>query len=196
VVVGGIALGGSFASSLYGEARATRDVDLVAAVAGRQAAPIITALGPEFYADEAEIAAAATHQGSFNLIHRDTMAKVDVFVVWRTDFGRAQLARRRHKQVGSAEPLDIFVTSAEDTILAKLDWFRKGGESFGPDVLEAGDGPVLEAFVAETAVCRRCRSFPSTRLRRVCSVFRGCWASTWCASENTSRCSDSTPMAA
>jgi hypothetical protein len=122
------ALGGSFASSLYGEPRATRDVDLVAAVAGRQAAPIVAELGPEFYADEAEIAAAAIHQGSFNLIHRDTMAKVDVFVVWRTDFGRAQLARRRHKQVGSAEPLDIFVTSAEDTILAKLDWFRKGGE--------------------------------------------------------------------
>jgi hypothetical protein len=27
-----------------------------------------------------------------------------------------------------AKPLDLFVTSAEDTILAKLDWFRKGGE--------------------------------------------------------------------
>jgi hypothetical protein len=56
------------------------------------------------------------------------MAKVDVFVVWRTDFGRTQLARRRYTQVGSAEPLHLFVTSAEDTILAKLDWFRKGGE--------------------------------------------------------------------
>jgi hypothetical protein len=61
------ALGGSFASSLYGEARATRDVDLVAAVAGRQAAPIVAALGPEFYADEAEIAAATIHQLALHL---------------------------------------------------------------------------------------------------------------------------------
>ncbi|MBE7503636.1 MAG: hypothetical protein HS113_25770 [Verrucomicrobiales bacterium] len=122
------ALGGSFASSLYGEARATRDVDLIAAVAGKQAGAIIAALGAEFYADEAEIAAAAMNQGAFNLIHRETMAKVDVFVVWRTDFGRAQLDRRRCKQVGSAERLDLFVTSPEDTVLAKLDWYRKGGE--------------------------------------------------------------------
>jgi hypothetical protein len=46
------ALGGSFASSLYGEARATRDVDLIAAVTGRQAAQLVAQLGPEFYADE------------------------------------------------------------------------------------------------------------------------------------------------
>jgi hypothetical protein len=121
------ALGGSFASSLYGEARATRDVDLIAAVAGRHAAPLVTALAPEFYADEPQITAAAMNQGSFNLIHLPTMAKVDVFVVWRTDFGRTQLARRRRRQVGQAAPLDLFVTSPEDTVLAKLDWYRQGG---------------------------------------------------------------------
>jgi hypothetical protein len=122
------ALGGSFASSLYGEARATRDVDLIAAVAGKQAGPIVAALGPEFYADEAQITEAAMNQGSFNLIHLATMAKVDVYVVWRTEFGRTQLARRRRQQVGSVEPLDLFVTSPEDTVLAKLEWYRKGGE--------------------------------------------------------------------
>src|ERR1051325_10309591 len=49
------ALGGSFASSFYGEARATRDVDLIAAVTGKHAAPLVAALGPEFYADEPQI---------------------------------------------------------------------------------------------------------------------------------------------
>jgi hypothetical protein len=122
------ALGGSFASSLYGEARATRDVDLVAAVSGKQAPLIVAALASEFYVDETQIAQAALDQTAFNLIHLKTMAKVDVFVVWRTEFGRTQLARRQQKQVGSTEPLDLFVTSAEDTVLAKLDWYRKGGE--------------------------------------------------------------------
>jgi hypothetical protein len=121
------ALGGSFASSIYGEARATRDVDLIAAVVGRHAAPLVAALGSEFYADEPQISAAAVNQSAFNLIHLPTMAKVDVYVVWRTDFGRTQLARRRRKQVGFPNPLDLYITSAEDTVLAKLDWYRQGG---------------------------------------------------------------------
>jgi hypothetical protein len=102
-------------------------VDLIAAVAGRDAAPLVAALGSEFYADEEQITAAVMEQGSFNLIHLATMAKVDVYAVWRTEFGRAQLARKSRRQVGRAEPLDLFITTAEDTILAKLDWYRKGG---------------------------------------------------------------------
>ncbi len=121
------ALGGSFASSVYGEARATRDVDLIAAVAGRHATPLVAALGKEFYANEAEIVAAAIDQGSFNLVHYESMAKVDVFVVWRTEFGATQLARRRRQRVGRSEPFDLFMTSPEDTVLAKLDWYRKSG---------------------------------------------------------------------
>ena len=122
------AVGGSYASSLYGEARATRDVDLIANVTGRHAGPLVAALGPQFYADEAQITAAARDQVSFNLIHIDSMSKIDVYLVWRTDFGATQLARRRPTQVGSDSPLALYVTSPEDTILAKLDWYRQGGE--------------------------------------------------------------------
>jgi hypothetical protein len=121
------AVGGSYASSLYGEARATRDVDLIATVAERHAGPLVAALGPGFYADEGQITAAAQRQGSFNLIHIESMSKVDVYAVWRTEFGRAQLARRRCTQVGRTAPLNLYVTSPEDTILAKLDWYRQGG---------------------------------------------------------------------
>jgi hypothetical protein len=48
------ALGGSLASSLHGEPRATRDVDLIAAVAGKHAAPLVAALRPELYVAETE----------------------------------------------------------------------------------------------------------------------------------------------
>jgi hypothetical protein len=120
------ALGGSFASSLYGEARATRDVDLISSVAGHHAKPLVAALGAAFYADEDQILHAAMNQSSFNLIHLESMAKVDVFVVWRTDFGRSQLARRQEKRVGRDEPFTLYLTSPEDTVLAKLDWYRIG----------------------------------------------------------------------
>lgn len=121
------AIGGSFASGFHGEARATRDVDLIAAVTGRHAEPLVTALGSDFHADAAQITAAAQNQGSFNIIHQPTMVKVDVFVVWRTDFGRTQLSRRQQKPVGQPVVLEAFVVSPEDTILAKLDWYRQGG---------------------------------------------------------------------
>ena len=67
------------------------------------------------------------NQASFNLIHRDSMSKLDVFVVWRTEFGRTQLDRRQRTQVGGADPLQVFIASAEDTILAKLDWYHRSG---------------------------------------------------------------------
>lgn len=121
------AIGGSFASGFHGEARATRDVDLIAAVTGKQAEPLVAALGDDFYADAVQITTAAINQTSFNVIHRPTLVKVDVFVVWRTEFGRTQLARRRQRQAGGPDTMEVFVTSPEDTILAKLDWYRKGG---------------------------------------------------------------------
>jgi hypothetical protein len=121
------AIGGSFASGFHGEARATRDVDLIAAVTGKQAESLVAALGDDFYADTAQITAAAINQASFSAIHRPTLVKVDVFVVWRTEFGRTQLARRRQRQAGGPDAMQVFVTSPEDIILAKLDWYRKGG---------------------------------------------------------------------
>ena len=70
-------------------------------------APLVAALGCEFYADEGQITAAAQNQSSFNLIHLATMAKVDVYAVWRTDFGRTQLARRRRSQIGPTRALQV-----------------------------------------------------------------------------------------
>ncbi len=66
-------------------------------------------------------------QGCFNLIHLATMTKVDVFVRWRDAFAQSQFARRQKKSVGQSAPVELFFASAEDVVLAKLDWYRKGG---------------------------------------------------------------------
>ena len=88
-------VGGSIASSIFGEPRQTLDADLLARMFTRQAAPLVEGLSTEFYADLPSIVAAIRSQGSFNLIHLETMTKVDVFVRGQTAFGQSQMARRQ-----------------------------------------------------------------------------------------------------
>lgn len=121
-------VGGSVASSLFGEPRQTVDADLVARLFSRHAELLVTRLAGDFYADLPTIVTAIQTQGSFNLIHLASMTKVDVFVRWRDPFGQSQFARRQRKSVGQSAPLELFFATAEDTVLAKLDWYRKGGE--------------------------------------------------------------------
>jgi hypothetical protein len=121
-------VGVSVASSLFGEPRLNVDADVLARLVVRHAEPLVAQLANEFYADLTAILTAIRTQGSFNLIHLRTMTKVDVFVSWRSPFAQSQLARRQKKAIGQAAPLELFFASAEDTVLAKLDWYRKGGE--------------------------------------------------------------------
>ena len=122
------AIGGSVASSVFGEPRQTIDADVVARLLARHAEPLVERLSGKFYADLPSILSAIEDQGCINLIHLETMAKVDVFVRWRDPFGQSQLARRQRKSVGDQSPIELYFASAEDTVLAKLDWYRKGGE--------------------------------------------------------------------
>lgn len=118
-------IGGSLASSLYGLGRSTYDADIIAKLEPTQAEPLTKAVSQDFFADLSMIRDAIQRKGSFNLIHRDTAFKVDVFVAGEGDFDQATFDRRVEQ---SLEGLDgsIFFSSPEDTILAKLDWYRLG----------------------------------------------------------------------
>jgi len=122
------AIGGSFASALHGVMRATMGADLVAKLRPAHVEPLVQALGDAFYADAQTMRDAIRHQGSFNLIHLDTMFKVDVFVARPRAFDRSQLARRRLHLLSEDPERHAYVTSAEDVILSKLEWYRTGGE--------------------------------------------------------------------
>jgi hypothetical protein len=122
------ALGGSFASAVHGVMRATMDADLVADLRLEHADPLASALGDAFYADAEMMRDAIRHHGSFNLVHVETMFKVDIFIARPRAFDRAQLSRRQLHRVGADPERHIYVTSAEDIILSKLEWYRSGGE--------------------------------------------------------------------
>ncbi len=122
-------IGGSLASTVHGMVRTTQDSDIVAELLSGQVDTFIRALEGEFYVDEESIASAVAEHTSFNIIHRESMFKVDVFIPSLRPFVKEQLSRAQ-KQVFSITPrAEALVATAEDTLLAKLEWFRIGSEA-------------------------------------------------------------------
>jgi hypothetical protein len=122
------AIGGSLASSLHGVMRSTLDVDIVADMKMEHIPPLVAALSKEFYADDEMMRDAIEHHSSFNLIHYETAFKVDIFIRKSRAFDEMQLSRRRSSLIATDPDQSVYVTSPEDTILAKLEWYRMGGE--------------------------------------------------------------------
>lgn len=119
---------GSMASILYGMTRTTQDADLVSELRSEQAGPLIDALGGAFYADLDAIGDAIRRRTCFNLIHLETMFKVDIYLRRHRAFEQAQFQRRTRRHLILDPPRTAFVASPEDTLLAKLEWYRMGEE--------------------------------------------------------------------
>ena len=122
------AVGGSLASSLHGVMRSTLDVDIVADMRLEHIQPLVAALSKEFYADDEMMRDAIEHQISFNLIHYETAFKGDIFIRKARAFDQMQLERRRMSVIATDPEQSVYVTSPEDVILSKLEWYRMGGE--------------------------------------------------------------------
>jgi hypothetical protein len=125
------AIVGSFASSFHGVARATQDLDLVVELPANRVPDLYQAVSPHFYADQETMLDAIRSGLSFNLIHLDSGFKFDLFVAARHPLGRDQLRHRERVSTAllGGDPLDVNIVSAEDIVLAKLLWYRSGGEA-------------------------------------------------------------------
>ncbi|MFN8402980.1 MAG: hypothetical protein U0V48_05425 [Anaerolineales bacterium] len=123
-------IGGSLASTLYGMVRTTQDSDIVAEMRLEHLQPFVSVLQDEFYVDDEMIAESIQRNSSFNIIHRETMFKVDVFIPRPRPFLQSQLARAQRQSFAfeTASPVSAMFASPEDTILSKLEWYRMGGE--------------------------------------------------------------------
>lgn len=120
---------GSFASSIHGLYRATADIDILADLKGEQVTALYQALKDAFYVDESAMRNAVAQRRSFNVIHFDSVFKVDIFIAQQDDFASAQLDRRQLRSLSPDRDEPVYVASAEDTILAKLRWYRAGNET-------------------------------------------------------------------
>ncbi len=105
-------------------------IDVVAGIGPDQVSPLVEGLASEFYADAGQIADSLQRGKAFNVIHRASGYKFDLFPLRREPYYQAQFERREMTvlPVPGEAPLAFAVASAEDTILAKLVWYRAGGE--------------------------------------------------------------------
>lgn len=123
-------LGGSVASSAHGIARASLDADVVAALEPGHVDALTARLEADYYIPTARLRSAVERRTSCNFIHLATMFKIDVFVPKGRPYDREAAARARPQALDVAAHAPTFpVASAEDTVLAKLEWFRLGGET-------------------------------------------------------------------
>jgi len=120
-------IGGSMASSFHGVVRSTNDSDILADIKPNHVQPLAQTLRTDFYLDEQAIAEAIRRKSHFNLIHLKTMFKVDIFMP-RRPFDARQLARRQPFPLSPKNQRVVYVDSPEDVILAKLAWYKMGGE--------------------------------------------------------------------
>lgn len=121
------AICGSWASAVHGEPRHTNDIDMVTNLDGKRLRLFLEALGPGFYFDMDSAQEALKLGRPFNIIHQKLGYKFDFFPVI-DGHGKAELERRLSVSLPGLDTDLVPVISAEDTILAKLSWYRQGGE--------------------------------------------------------------------
>ena len=123
-------IGGSFASSLYGEPRSTNDVDVVTDLQRPTALAFVDALGDGFYVDAGAAIDAVDSGQSFNIVHIGSAVKVDIFIAGSDLLDRERLRVRRRVEIQATDaPVGLFIDTPEHTVLRKLEWYRRGGES-------------------------------------------------------------------
>lgn len=115
---------GGVASSIHGEARSTRDLDLVIQAQVSQIDLLVTTLEAAGYycpggaVEDLKLG----RERMLNITHTETIANADLYVTDNTPFAASQMARR---QLLDVEGIPAFwVISPEDLVLQKLHWGR------------------------------------------------------------------------
>jgi hypothetical protein len=115
-------LTGSFASAHYGAPRSTQDIDLVIAATVAQLTTLVQNLpSDEYYADLDAALEARRRESLFNIIDLATGWKIDLIFRKSRLFSQGEFARRQQVNL---QGLRLFVASAEDVIVAKLEWAK------------------------------------------------------------------------
>src|SRR5881296_4060802 len=114
-------LTGSMAMNYYAKPRMTRDIDVVIAIGPEDVGRVAALFRPDYYVSEENIRESLAHESIFNLIHQESVIKVDCIIRKGSEYRRAEFEPRQRISI-----LDFttFIVSKEDLIVSKLFWAK------------------------------------------------------------------------
>jgi hypothetical protein len=115
-------LTGSVAMNYYAQPRMTRDIDLVVALDEGQAETIVHLFEADYYVDNQAVSRAIAQRSIFNLIHNESIIKVDCIVLKSNAYRQEEFGRRERVSLGDFQ---TWIVSREDLILSKLYWAKE-----------------------------------------------------------------------
>lgn len=115
-------LTGSMALNHYAQPRMTRDIDIVLAILPDDLSRLPEIFGEEFYLSPEAARDAVLRHSTFNVIHHESLIKVDFMVRKPEEYRLVEFGRRQRIEVGNRP---LWIVSKEDLILSKLDWARE-----------------------------------------------------------------------
>jgi hypothetical protein len=117
----GYMLTGSMAMNFYAQPRMTRDIDVVVALRSEDADRVVRLFSPDYYVSREAVASSIAQQSLFNLIHTESVIKVDCIIRKQTEYRLHEFNRRQHIKI---QDFETWIVSKEDLILSKLFWAK------------------------------------------------------------------------
>ncbi len=118
-------LTGSMAMNYYAQPRMTRDIDIVVALTPRDTDAVVQLFTPDYYVSREAVSSSIMHESLFNLIHNESVIKVDCIVRKRSPYRLIEFKRRQRITI---EDFTTWIASKEDLIISKL-WWAKDSHS-------------------------------------------------------------------
>lgn len=117
----GYMLTGSMAMNYYAQPRMTRDIDVVVALRPADAARVVELFSPDYYVSREAVDRSIAHQSLFNLIHNESVIKVDFIIRKQNEYRLNEFNRRQRIKI---QDFGTWIVSKEDLILSKLFWAK------------------------------------------------------------------------
>jgi hypothetical protein len=117
----GYMLTGSMAMNYYAQPRMTRDIDVVVALQSADAARIVELFNSDYYVSHEAVDNSIKRQSLFNLIHNESVIKVDCIIRKQSEYRLTEFNRRQRIRI---EEFETWIVSKEDLILSKMFWAK------------------------------------------------------------------------
>ena len=112
---------GSMAMNYYAQPRFTRDIDVVVELEIADLDKIVRLFHPDYYVSREAVAESIRHRSMFNLIHNESIVKVDFVIRKDQPFRQLEFERRVRIRI---QDFETWIVTREDLILSKLYWAR------------------------------------------------------------------------